>query len=107
MAYVLDRGGIAACPDDPARVAPPEFVGSAPADLNDMLSVLADRYQYTNDGRNAAQIATLLVDSDFLNDLPFPALLEILRHVARNSSTDWRYARGHLIDLLDEIGSEE
>ncbi|HWK69998.1 MAG TPA: hypothetical protein VNS29_04070 [Burkholderiaceae bacterium] len=104
MSYVLDRDGLAACPDDPARVA--DFIEPTPTSPTDMLNVLADRYQYTNDGRNAAQLATILIDNDFLVDLPFPALLEILRHVARNSSTDWRYTRGHLVNILEEIGGE-
>lgn len=105
MSYVLDRDGLAACPDDAARVA--DFIEPTPASPTDMLNVLADRYQFTNDGRNAAQLATILIDNDFLTDLPFPALLEILRHVARNSSTDWRYTRGHLVNILEEIGSKE
>lgn len=99
MSYVAERDGLAACP--------PDFHEPSPTSLTDMLNVLADRYQYTNDGKNAAQLATALVDVDFLADMPFPALLEILRHVARNASTDWRYARGHLVNLLEEIGSEE
>lgn len=106
MSYILERDGIAACPDDHMRVGLPDFQEPKPADLTDMLNVLADRYQYTNDGRNAAQLATILRDSDFLGDMPFPALLEILRHVAKNASTDWRYARGHLINLLEEIQDE-
>lgn len=91
--------------DDPARVA--DFIEPAPTNPTDMLSVLADRYQYTNDGRNAEQLATILIDNDFLADLPFGALLEILRHVARNASTDWRYTRGHLVNILEEIGGEQ
>lgn len=105
MSYVLDRDGIAACPDDAARVA--DFIEPTPTNPADMLNVLADRYQFTNDGRNAAELETILSDCDFWKDMPYLARGEILRHVARNASTDWRYSRGHLIDLLEEIGSEE
>ena len=106
MAYVHDRDGLAACPDDPARVAPPDFNDSKPADLSDMLSVLAGRSQHTTQGRTAGQLAIALADMRFFHDLPHGAVLEILRHVAKNASTDWRYTRGHLIDYLEEIQGE-
>jgi hypothetical protein len=105
MSYVCERDGLAACPDDAARVA--DFIEPTPTSPTDMLNVLADRYQFTNDGRNAAELETILSDNDFWNDMPYLARAEILRHAAKSASVEWQHTRKHLVDLLEEIGSEE
>lgn len=100
---------LAAWPEDKNRMGGPgeapgdHDIEPEPIDVTDALNVLAQRYQFDRYGRNLPEIAVALKDNDFIHDISFDVLVELLKFVAANNCVALKQTHTYLVDALEGL----